>query len=427
MKSKKFPLGLVWSNFNRLLTNPSARQVGSLYVAMILNIFLGIGVSIVNTRFLGPEAYGEFKLLGTLFTFVATITAFGFYNSAGRLLTQKQHSVIRRNIVGGSMVIVSGIALLIITILFAFSFFVDDLFHSELSVLLRLSLPLVFVFPFIACLENIFQGDNRIGHLSLLRVLPQLLYLCCALAAGYFFNFTLMWALLLQLGLMAAVVVGMVFSLKPDFSGLLDSLHLLKSENKSYGFHIFIGSVANVGSAQLLGLLIGYFVDPKNVGFYSLAVMVCMPLTLISSVFGTTFFKKFAELDSIPPKVFVGALISSLVVLFIFIVLIDDVIVLFYTEQYKSAINLAYILCFGFLVHGFGDIFNRFLGAHGKGQQIRNGAALTGLVAVVFGLLLTWKIGVTGAAIAKLCTSLVYFVTMCFFYIRRDKYTPSLP
>lgn len=405
-----------------LLRQREVRQAGTLYGAMMFNIFFGIGVSIVNTRLLGPEAYGQFKLLGNLFALAGSLATFGYFNSIGRLLAQPEHKQMRGRLVGAGLIISAVIAGLIVGAMLIFSFFINDVFSADLASVLRLISPLLFTVPLRICLENLCQGDNRIGTLSLLRVLPQILYLVAALGIGLYSDLTLISALLLQLGFLALVMLGIAWLLHPRLKGVKEALVLAQDETRRFGFHIYLGSVASVASAQLFGLLIGYFVDVEAVGFYSLAVTVCAPLTFIGSVFGSTYFKKFASCDAIPKNIFLVTAGISVVALVGFLLAIKPIILLLYGDAYEPAITLAYVMGGGFLIHGLGDFYNRFLCAHGKGKLIRNGALLTGAVSIVAGFILTKYFGSLGGAGAKFLTSATYFLMMLFCYIRRESF-----
>ena len=387
---------------------------------MILNIFFGIGVSIVNTRFLGPQIYGEYKLISSIFLFLTTFTNFGYYFSTSRLVAKSDNIQIKRNIISGSLTVSFIISIFNIILLLFFSFYINHIFNAQLSIALRVCLPLILILQLKLCLENIFQGDNKIKHLSILRTSPQLLYLVFAFIIGYFSGLNLISALLLQLVLSFIVVAGLISNLNPEFSGIRKAFNILNKENKSYGIHVYTGALSNVGAAQLFSMLIGYFVDPTSVGFYSLAVTVCGPIRMCAGVFGTTFFKKFSSSSSISNKVLISAFCVSLAIITVFFLLVGKVIILFYSEKYSPAINLSYIICFGFMLHGFGDIFNRFLGAHGKGKEIRNGAIATGLVSLCAGILLTMSFGVVGTAIATSLTGIFYFSMMVWFYSKRN-------
>lgn len=50
-----------------LLKNKNAKQILALYTSMAFGLILGLAVSIINTRLLGPQHYGDLKFLQNLF------------------------------------------------------------------------------------------------------------------------------------------------------------------------------------------------------------------------------------------------------------------------------------------------------------------------------------------------------------------------
>ena len=59
--------GIKKINFKNLIENKKAKQVSALYGSMVFGILIGIGVSVVNTRLLGPQQYGDLKFLQNLY------------------------------------------------------------------------------------------------------------------------------------------------------------------------------------------------------------------------------------------------------------------------------------------------------------------------------------------------------------------------
>jgi O-antigen/teichoic acid export membrane protein len=176
-----------------------------------------------------------------------------------------------------------------------------------------------------------------------------------------------------------------------------------------------------VATAYIVGFSISYYIDNTQVGFYTLAMTVCSPLLVVPSVLGTTFFKKFASLDFIPRKVVVFSILATLFALGIFYLFIEKVFLLFYSEDFSPAIRISKILIIGFLLHGLGDLVNRFLGAKGQGKLLRNAAFAVGFVNILGYSILVYYFGVTGAIITKIMASGVYLLMMYYYYTKFTK------
>jgi O-antigen/teichoic acid export membrane protein len=139
---------------------------------------------------------------------------------------------------------------------------------------------------------------------------------------------------------------------------------------------------------------------------------------MIPSVLGTVFFKKFASLKYMPKNVIVFSIIASLVAVVLFFIFIEKVFLMFYTEDFSPAIPISKIVVLGFLLHGFGDLINRFLGAKGKGKLLRNSAFVVGVVNVLGYTILVKYFAVTGAIITNVLASATYLFMMYYYYTK---------
>jgi len=391
------------------------KQVMSLYSSTFLWIIIGIAVSVLNTRILGPQHYGDLKFLHALFNIGGSIFIFGFFDSGARLIAQQKNVLYRQELIAASIVLAAIISMLVGISIYIFSYFEAKVFNNNLGHIIRLFSPLLFVYPFKLCIEKILQGDNRIYELSAFRLFPSMFYLFFAFIFNYFFSLKLPSALLIQMMTLGVAIVILIFLLKPEFRNIKRTLLAYWNENKKYGIHVYIGFLAGVISANLAEISIAYHLDNTNVGIFSLALYVTLPLSMIPSIIGTTFYKEFANRDSIPKSATIASLVLSILALSIFMLLIEKVVLFLYSEQYSAVIPLSYYLAVASILMGFGNFFNRFLGAHGKGKQMRNGAFATGLLNVIGYIFLVKWFGVKGAAVTKILSASVYLLMMIFY------------
>ena len=408
-------------NIRDLLKRKKTKQVGFLYISMVLGIIIGIGVSVINTRLLGPQQYGDLKFLQNLFSFVLTFLTLGLFVSGARLVAHKKNESIKNQLVGNLLILAASISIVLIIGLFIFSFFEERIFNNEHGRIIRILSPLLFVFPFQMCLQSIMQGDNRIYELSIFRISPRILYVIGAITFNYFVPLSLTSALGIQLIALATIILVMIIRFQPKFINIKKNLSIIWEENKTYGFQDYIGTIANVATAQLAGFSIAYFIDNTNVGFYSLALTIAMPLSMIPSAVGTTFFKDFANRDSIPLKATAVTIVLSIGALIFFLLIIKKVILLLYSAEYNSVVPLAYLVSIGCTFRGLGDYFNRFLGAHGKGKELRNGAFANGISNVIGYTVLVYAFEVKGAAVTKIISDFIYWYMMYYYYKKVKK------
>ncbi|HAQ61809.1 TPA: hypothetical protein DCR49_07425 [Candidatus Delongbacteria bacterium] len=403
------------------LKNKKVKQILALYGSMILGIVLGLVVSVFNTRFLGAEAFGDLKFVQSVYSFFAIIISFGFVVTASKLMAEKKNDAVRKELIGASVIITVILGIIFVIAIVIFAFFQKRFFTTDLSAVFLLLSPLFFIVPFTQSLESILQGENRIYELSFYRLFPHFIYLAGIIVLYKFDYINLVTAVALQLlsfGISSAIVI---YNLKPKYSNLGTVYRLIFHENKKYGFQVFLGSIIGVASTQLGPIAISYFsVNNTDVGYYSLALTITMPLVLIPTVIGTSMFKEFANREVIPKKATQFTVLISIFSLIIFLIIIKQVIILLYSKEFVNAVNLAYIVAAGQIFHGFGNYYNRFLGSKGQGAYLRNGAISVGITNIAGFIFLVPFFGANGAAITKLSSGIVFTVSMLFYY---KKYT----
>jgi len=395
------------------------KNISYLYGSMIAGIFIGIAVSVLNTRILGPEIFGDFKFIHSAYYFFSIIISFGFLVTSSKLLAEKKNDHLRKELIGSSVIISSVLGMVFVAVMFLFAIVQKNFFAKDLSSIIMFISPIFFFVPFIQGLENIYQGENRIKELAVFRQAPLVLYIGLMLILYKYDLITLKTALVTQLSSYGLIIVIAVFLLRPSFRNLKDVFHLIFIENRRYGINVYIGSIIGVASTHLGPIAISFFSnDNIDVGFYSLALTVTMPLVLIPTVVGTSLFKEFANRPKIPTKATKITILISIISLAGFLLLVRPVIVILYSKEFSEAANLAYIVAAGQIMHGFGNYYNRFLGSKGQGKSLRNGAVWVGLTNIIGFISIVPFYGAYGAAFTKLFSGIVYIASMLFYYRR---------
>jgi O-antigen/teichoic acid export membrane protein len=409
------------SDNSLLALSDKGKKSISLFSSMVLSLIVGIGISIINTRYLGKEQYGDFKVLINLFSLAVSFLTFGFFYTGGLLLARTDNLQEKRKLTGAVLTLAAFSSLLMILISFVFSLFEQRIFGNSLGPLIRYTLPLLFIFPFQAAFEQILQGSNRIYSLSLLRIGPKLVYIALAFGLQYFSSFNLTTALFAHLSASVVVIGFIIFLIKPRFRGYLGFIRSIRNENRAYGLPIYLGAITGVASTYLAGIMISYYIDNEHVGFYSLAITAGMPLAMLPAAFGITFFKAFVSYARIPARVILITAVLGFTALAAFLIFIDKIVIFLYTDEFSPVIRLSYFIAIGSLFHGFGDFLNRFISAKGLGKKIRNSNFVLGAVNTVGFVLLPRYFGVEGAAYTRLIAGLVYFALLLSFYIQYQR------
>ncbi len=404
------------ANLSSIIANQKFRQVFVLYGSLLVSLILGIAVSVINTRLLGPKAFGDFKLLQTVWTVGVLFVTFGLLTTGGNLLAQKQTRDQEKPLLGGLLLITLLMSLLFIASMYGASFPLEKIYGDEFGQKIRLYAGLLFVFPFQIFLQEALRGTNSIYSLSFLNAFPQLAYIPAAMAVKQRYGFSLDWAILLYLLSMAFSVLLISVWIRPGFADAGKGIREVVGRNRAIGSNIYIATLTTTATAYLGQFTLGYFQDTRQVGEFSLALTISMPLTMIPNAIATTFFKQFATSDKIPRKALMASAGLSLVTLIGFLLVIKFLVLLLYTDRFANVVPLAYICAIGCVLHGMGDVFNRYLLAHNKTSVLRVNAIYLAIVSTLGYILLVIEYGAIGAAITKILVSSLYLVSMFIYY-----------
>lgn len=397
--------------------NKRRKQILILYGSTIIGVFLGVISSVINTRFLPPDEFGDVRYVQNLIGFISSLLLLGYFTSGSRLLALSKSNEYSRKI-RGAVIFVMVVTMLILS-LSMFLFYIYSLMNG-IDNLSPLYLVSIFIGGNVILLNYInttSQGDNHIGRIAIARLLPTFCYIVTAVVLYNLFPATPLLMLSLYNGIAVLILSVIIYSTKPDFKDLKDSLKTLNEENKRYGLQVYIGSLAGVSTSYIAGITLGSFCSSNaSVGFYTLALTIATPLLMLPATIGTTYFKQFANQKQIEKKIIYASIIMTLMTLVVFILSIDLIIQILYDEKYSSVGTYASFLAIATSMHGLGDMFNRFLGAHGQGKQIRNGAFACGIITTIGSIILVYYWQISGAIITKILGSMTYMIMMVYYY-----------
>lgn len=401
--------------------NQKVRQVAMLFSVSLASMPIGIVTSVVLSRFLGPNLYGDYNFLDNLFNLATIIFTLGFFYAANRALVTNHDRKNASEYFGATLVVLI-LLFFIMSLALGIYVLVDpNLKQKHLDYIMLLSIPFGWVYLATNYFETLFQADNRIKLLAIGRLAPKLAFLISAAVIYYFFASTshnklqLAWGLYI---LAQAVAAIFVFSrIGMSFKYLKSNIRKIWDYNKTYGFHVYTGSVFSTGVGMLTGVLIGYFGKTNSgVGFYSLAVSLGGPMQLIPNTIATTNFKEFSMATSIPKKLTKITLLFTCSSLLLLWAIVPFFVNFFYSSKFEPVIYLTFIVSTGMAFYGMADYYNRFLGAHGYGKSLRNNSFIVGSVILIFNLSLIPIYGAYGAAITRLLGGICYLVCMLYYY-----------
>lgn len=395
------------------------KQIFLLYGASVVGLLVGVLNSVLNTRSLPPDLYGNVRYVQNIINFISSLLLVGYFTSGSRLLAISKNSTYSRSI-RGAMCVILGIALIILMLSMTVLYFYNkSIGVDNMTLLYLIAIPVCGNALMLDYVNTTAQGDNFIGRIAISRCLPYTIYFIIAYFIYRKFGANPELMLLLYNGIAVIILSFVIISTKPSFKGLKTAFKALQEENKEYGFKVYVGSLIAVSTQYLAGISLGHFCDDNaNVGFYTLALTLATPLTMLPSIIGTTYFKEFASSEKINKKILLGSVGFTIVSFIVFVIAIKYVVAFLYDTSYQSVGKYAAFIAIGTSLHGLGDFFNRFLGSHAKGKEIRNGALASGLMAIFGNIVFVYLWNINGAVLTRVLCSIIYF-SMMFLYYRK--------
>lgn len=395
-------------------------QIILLYGSSVASLFIGLISSMMNTRVLSTDDFGDVQYIQNIIGFISSMLLFGYFVSGSRLLAISKNKEDSRHIRGILCILLGGSILALMLILFCIYIYFSAT-DNYLSSLFLVTIPVCGNVLMLNYINNTAQGDNHITRISMARLLPTLVYLLVAYFIYKEFGASSARMIILYNGIASMVLLAIIISTGPSFKKIGESFKRIHEENKKYGMNVYIGSIAAVSTGYIAGITIKSFGTSTEVAFYTLALSFATPLTMLPSIIGTTYFKEFATENKIKSSIIRNSATITMISYLAFIMVIGFFVDFMYPSSYSSVSIFASWLAIGTSLHGFGDILNRFLGAHGKGQELRNAAFVCGGIMVIGNFVLVYLWGINGAVITKILSSAAYFFTLLIYYIKFRK------
>lgn len=377
---------------------------------------------IVLGRELGPEGLGVYTLAFTIYLFGMQFAAFGIGTALTKYVAEflDNHVAIRNYVSSGmvSSIIVGalmGVALYFLAPSIAVSFFRIP----ELEPLIQLT---ALCYPFIAIQKAVLGTLNGFRKMHLYAFLNIIQNVTVVVA-----SITLV--LLAGMGVMGAVIgfVGptiLIGSVCPvlirDWIQLDVSLSNIAALRATtvFGFYVMLGDSISFLSGQIDSIMIGYYLNPTEVGIYAVAFLFTQILTLIPTavqgvtapVTATLYGKRDIEgirrlfYSTLKKSLLISAGIATLIAVFG-----QYVIVLLFTEEYLMSYTPLLILLPGYAVNASFGAVGATLANIGKVHIPFRISAVSGALKIVLNILLIPHLGINGAALTTGVAAVISF------------------
>ncbi|WP_300980608.1 oligosaccharide flippase family protein [Mesotoga sp.] len=375
-------------------------------------------INMIASKKISPNDYGEYRYIVNYSLLIPGLINFGYSHSVGRL------AAIRGEPEQGQ---ISGYSLKISLTLSLGYVFLSMFVLSMLKLLgnLSLSWKVIFFTPYIIITTvNLFfravlVGQNKIFSLSLVDLVPQLVFLIIIAIQIYIFDFSSTFTLLIPYVITHSfTVLYRVYRNKPSRVTIKESFSFLKDENRRFGIKVYFGSLFGVAIGQLAGLIIGGIVGMQEYGFFTFAFSFVVPFQMLASTLGTVLYRSNVTRKKLGFKLFGFVIASNSLAYLLFSVLIGVLFERIFSIDYIESLPYMRILAIYGICLGIGDFINRFLGAKGYGKTLMLGAVFAGLSMLLGTAILVPIFQIMGLVFSYIISGLTYLFCMLVGYYK---------
>lgn len=374
-------------------------------------------------RDLGAEGLGVYTLAFTVYLFGMQFAAFGIGSALTKFVAELQGEVDTiRNYVSSGMTssIITGA--LIGSILFLLASFIANAFFKtpELEELIKVT---ALCYPSIAVQKAVLgtlNGFRMMHKYAFLNIVQNVTMITFSIFFVKFFNMGVMGAVIgyvLTTILVSALCPLMIRNYIRFDSSLwnIPALHA----TTIFGLYVVLGNSIGFLNTQVDSLLIGYYLDPTEVGTYAVAVLIAQMLTLLPSAvqrvtapLTATLYGK-GDIEGVR-ILFYSTLKKSLIVSIgcaAFITIFSPyIITLLFTEEFSVSYTPLLILLIGYTLGSSFAAVGATLSSIGKVHILFRINAICGVLNLILNVLLIPIIKINGAALSTTLTMVVNFI-----------------
>jgi O-antigen/teichoic acid export membrane protein len=396
--------------------NKTARQTLLLFSAQIFSLGIGFIANMLLAKEMGAQQFGIYSFALATISFVAIFFEFGYFASGARLLAQNNDKVYEKELIAALLVIAGIIAIGFVITIFCLSLVVDYIFEDQIGDILRIASVVSFSFILPFFMELVLKGSNHIEYLSLFHFVWKVLFIVAIITLWAIKQLTPLYTLFFLSGSAILAFLLIVIYLKPKFYLLHQTITEIHAENIRYGIHLYFGRVVDVSTYQLDRLMIAFFVNATEVGFYSLALAMASPLQTFTNSLASSKFKSFVDKKIISQKLLlinyiwigVGGL-SALVFGYFIVYYILGV-------EYHDVFLLLVLLIIAVAFQSGYQAYNAWLASNGEGVYMKRKSFYTAFANIVLNIVLIPIWGAVGAAIASIISMAISYWLHIFYY-----------
>jgi len=400
------------------------------FISLATASFSHLLLRIVLGRELGPSGLGLYTLVFTIYMFGMQFAAFGIGAALTKYIAQYHDDLpkIREFVTSGVLgSMVSGTMFGVILYLLS-GIISIQLFHNpEMTELLKIT---AFCFPFIAMQKAVLgtlNGLRRMKFYAVVDIIQNVSVMVASLTLVIVLDMGVKGAALGYV--MPTIVVGglSLFLTRKYFSIKQVIMRTVLMEMSWFGFYIVLANTIGLINIQIDSLMIGYFMNETEVGYYAVAIVFMQGMTLLPQAVQRVTTAAIANYYGKNDYGNIIKLIKrSVIIIFTINILISLILIFFgqflieiiFSIDFLPAYTPLLILLVGYFIYSPILSVNGTLPSIGKVTIMFKVSFICAVINTFLNILLIPVYGMAGAAIAT-STALIFITVLRVYFIYR--------
>lgn len=393
------------------LKHKAVNGVAWTFIQRFMSIFIQFISNIVLARLLTPDDYGCIGMLSIFMLLSATIIDGGFSSALiqKKRPTEEDYSTIFFWNVGLSIFVYS--------VLYICAPIIAKFYHIELLCpILRIQGIVLIINALQSIHTNQLSKQFKFKKISIVTLTSSVISLTVTIIMAY--NGYGVWSLVVQHILMSSIptiVYWLTNRWKPLFVFSIKSF----KELFSFGFYMFLTSLASTFGKNIQGLLIGRLYDASQMGYYSKAHRTEMlASTSISQVISQVSYPLYAELQNnrdilvrTIKKLTLSVSYLTFPMMFLLILLAKPIFIFLYSDKWLPSVPFFQILCIAGLAICLQSVNSQAIAAIGKSKAMFIWSFIKQSIGILFMIIGLYFYGMKGLMIGMVMKSwLIYII-----------------
>ena len=404
------------------------RNIISTFLFQLLLVFLGILVSILLARVLGPEGRGIFALMLIVPETAIKIGSFGIESATVYLIAEKKYST---SLVASNSLLLMVFSCLLILVFIIFLVHIDIFreFIAKNQIAWSHFLIIVSAIPFCIFFRifvSIFQGLQNISLYNKNLVFQSLLYLILLSLFFVFLQNKITGAVVAYFLSWVLIFTSVFYNSKKIINFSLKFNNRITKAAFKFGTKTHIANLAQFLNYRLDVLIIAIYLPPKSVGYYTVATLISERLWTIPNSISIVLFPKVSSTSNDNANIITAQVARNTLFLVICLVIMIaaasyPIIHYLFGDQFIPAIKPMLFLLPGIITLSVSKIFAADLSGRGL-PQYATYASTSSLIANVFlNLILIPRFGISGAAFASSISYTIASMILFFAFLYVSK------